>query len=181
MTAPVALTGTPGAGKSSVARALGPPLRAIEVGALALRCSCGRRVAHGVEVDLDRLATFVRRRSVRSGFDLLVGHVAHLLPLRDVIVLRCRPPELRRRLERARRGTPRERDENVLAEALDVVLVEALRPGRHVWEIDTTGRRVEEVAREVARRLRERGPSHYGTVDWLGDPRVTATLLDGGR
>ena len=181
MAAPVALTGTPGVGKSSVARALGPALRSVEVGTLALQCACGRRTPRGVEVDLDRLAAAVRRRSVRSDFDLLVGHVAHLLPLRDVIVLRCHPSELHRRLERARRGTARERRENVVAEALDVVLVEALRPGRRVWEIDTTGRRVHEVAREVARRVRERGLPWYGTVDWLGDREVTETLLDTGR
>ena len=181
MTSPVALSGTPGVGKSSVARALAPPLTSVEVGELALRCSAGRKIREGIEVDLDRLAGLLRRRSLRPRVDLLVGHVAHLLPVRDVIVLRCRPIELARRLERAHRGTARERRTNAVAEALDIVLVEALRPGRRVWEIDTTGRRVDEVAREVARRVRRRGPSRYGGIDWLGDPKVTATLLDPGR
>lgn len=181
MTPPVALTGTPGVGKSSVARVLAPTLASAEVGELALRSSAGRKIRGGVEIDLDRLAEFLRRRSVRSRVDLLVGHVAHLLPVRDVIVLRCRPTELLRRLARAHRGTDRERRENALAEALDVVLVEALRPGRRVWEIDTTGRRVTDVAQEVARRVRCRGPSRYGGTDWLGDPGVTASLLDPGR
>lgn len=181
MTAPVALTGTPGTGKTSVARALAPGVASIEVGELALQCSSGRKIRGGVEIDLDRLAESLRRRTVRSRVDLLIGHVAHLLPVRDVIVLRCHPLELGRRLERAGRRSARERRENVLAEALDVVLVEARRPGRRVWEIDTTGRRVADVAHEVARRLRHRGPSRYGGIDWLADPRVTATLLDPGR
>ena len=46
-------------------------------------------------------------------------------------------------------------------------------------EVDTTGRSVEEVAREVDRLLRQGGPSRHGRVDWLADPRVTAHLLDG--
>lgn len=181
MTSPVALTGTPGVGKSSVARALAPELRSVEVGALALDCSAGRRIRGGVEVDLDRLAVCVRRRSTRDRFDLLVGHVAHLLPLRDVIVLRCHPAELARRLARDRPRSARQRRENVMAEALDVVLVEARGPGRRIWEIDTTHRRPDEVAREVARRFRRRGPSRYGGIDWLGEPGVSETLLDPGR
>ena len=178
---PVALSGTPGTGKTSVARALRPPFRSVEVGELALHTSTGRAIPGGVEVDLDRLSALVRRRSVVAGVDLVVGHVAHLLPLRDVVLLRCHPTELVRRLARSGRGSARERHENATAEALDVVLVEAIRPGRRIWEVDTTGLGVGEVAREVARRLRRRGPPEYGAVDWLRDPRVTDGLLDRGR
>lgn len=181
MRSPLALTGTPGVGKSSVARRLAPTLRSIEVGELALRGASGRRTPAGIEVDLERLAGFLRRRSVRAAFDLLVGHVAHLLPLRDVVVLRCHPLELARRLARAGRGTGRTRCENAAAEALDVVLIEAVRPGHRVWEIDTTGRSVTAVAREVERRFRHRGAPEYGRVDWLADPKVTEGLLDSGR
>lgn len=112
---------------------------------------------------------------------MVVGHLAHLLPIPDVVVLRCHPAELARRLARARRGSPADRRENVLAEATDVVLEESVGRGRRVWEIDTTARPVRAVARAVARRLRGRGPSSYGAVDWLSDPRVTAHLLDRPR
>jgi len=174
----VALTGTPGTGKSSVAATLGARLCSVEVADLALQTGTGRRTADGVEVDLPRLR---RTASVRTGLtdlDLVVGHLSHLLPLRDVVVLRCHPVELERRLRRARRGTPVDRRENCVAEATDVVLLEALGPGRRVWEVDTTGRSVRSVAREVAGRVRDRGRSHYGQVDWLADARVTAHLLD---
>ena len=113
-----------------------------------------------------------------DGIDLVVGHLAHLLPVHDVIVLRCHPLELERRLRAADRGTPAERHENFVAEATDVVLREALGPRRRVWEIDTTRRPVGSVARAVAERLRRRGPPAFGKVDWLADPRVTAHLLD---
>jgi adenylate kinase len=173
----VALTGTPGTGKSAVARALAAALVSEEVGDLAVRCHCGRRVGRGFEVDVPALRTALRRRRVLVGVDLVVGHLSQLLPLRDVIVLRCHPDELLRRLRRSRRGSSKQRYENYVAEATDVILAEAVGPGRRVWEIDTTGRSVGAVARAVAARYRRRGPSAYGRVDWLGDPRVTAHLL----
>jgi adenylate kinase len=180
VTIPVALTGTPGTGKSSVARRLAPSLRSIEVGALALRSRAARRAGQGLEVDVDRLRSVLRRPRAWGGVDLVVGHLAHLLPVRDVIVLRCHPVELVERLRRSRRGNARDRRENFAAEALDVILWEAVRPNRRVWEVDTTHRPVAEVARVVERRVRRRGPSSYGRVDWLADPRVTAHLLDRG-
>ncbi len=171
-----ALTGTPGTGKSAVARRLASRCSWLEVGDLALTEGAGRRRGATVEVDLPRLRA--RLRASRPRVDLLVGHLAHLLPVRDVVVLRCHPVDLERRLRRARRGSARDRRENAVAEATDVVLMEAVRPGRRVWEIDTTDRTVKDVANEVLRRLRRRGRPQYGSVDWLKDPSVTEHLLD---
>jgi adenylate kinase len=176
----VALTGTPGTGKSAVARLLAPDLTCVEVGELALACGCGRRTARGYEVDMIALEKAVLRSRALRGVDLVVGHLSHRLPVRDVIVLRCRPDELLRRLRRSRRGSVRERHENYIVEAIDAILAEAVGSGRRVWEIDTTGRSVREVARAVLARWKRRGPSAYGRVDWLADPSVTAHLLDRG-
>jgi adenylate kinase len=171
-----ALSGVPGTGKSRTARELGRRYRVIEVAELARQWGLARADRGGLEVDL----TAVRRRfrDRPPDADVIVGHLAHLLPIRDVIVLRCRPLELLARLRRARRGTPEDRHANFVAEALDVVLVEALGPGRRVWEIDTTRRSPGAVARAVRRTMSERPPPRRGTVDWLADPSVTAHLLD---
>jgi adenylate kinase len=177
---PVALTGTPGTGKSAVAAAL-PRVRSVEVGDLAVAWGLARRRPASLEVDLAGLRRWARGAGAFGDAELVVGHLAHLLPLRDVLVLRCRPDRLERRLARAGRGSPADRRENAAAEATDVILLEAVRPGRRVWEVDTTDRPIAEVAREVARRLRRRGGSDYGRVDWLADPRVTAHLLDRER
>jgi len=177
---PVALTGTPGVGKSAVAGVLAPRWTVVEVADLALRTGTGRRTRRGVLVDLDRLRAALRRDPAAGGpADVVVGHLAHLLPVREAIVLRCHPLALGRRLARARRGTRRDRAENVVSEALDLVLVEALGERLPVFEVDTTGRHVAEVALEVDRHLRRGGPPRHGRVRWLADPAVTAHLLDG--
>jgi broad-specificity NMP kinase len=177
----VALTGTPGAGKSTVAALLAPRFTVVEVAALALSHGCGRRRGGSVVVDLPRLRRSLRRPGAAAPADVLVGHVAHLLPVREAIVLRCHPRRLLARLGRARRGTPADRFANFVSEATDAVLQEALDAGVPVYEIDTTGRTPRSVAVEVARRLTHPGPPRFGLVDWLRDRAVTAHLLDRPR
>jgi adenylate kinase len=173
----MALTGTPGTGKSRVASELKPSGTAVEVGDLAVERGFGARGRGHVRVDLPRL-----RRSLSNGSSsppaVLVGHLAHLLPVKGAIVLRCHPLALRKRLEAAGRGTPAERQENLVAEAIDLVTREARGRRLPVWEIDTTRRSPRSVAREVERILRDRTPARGPTIDWLADPRVTAHLLD---
>lgn len=177
MAGPIALTGTPGTGKTAIARCLAGTLRCREVGKLANELGCARRGQPGWRVDLPRLRRVLRDRRHLEGIDLVVGHLAHLLPIRDTVVLRCHPEELLRRLRRARRGSAIDRSENYVAEATDVVLCEALGLRRRVWEVDTTRQSVEGAAALVARRWRTRGRPAYGEIDWLADPRVTAHLL----
>ncbi|HXQ78607.1 MAG: AAA family ATPase [Thermoplasmata archaeon] len=179
MSAPVALTGVPGTGKSSVAARLSSMLRSIEVSELAVRWGLALRRQGSLTVDLAGMRRRYRRNP--PAVDLVVGHLAHLLPVRDVLVLRCHPEVLAGRLRRAGRGSAKDRRENYLAEALDLVLVEARGPGRRVWEVDTTRRSPLEVAQIVSRIVRHRPPPRYGIVNWLADPAVTKHLLDGTR
>jgi adenylate kinase len=173
----VALSGTPGSGKSLTARFLDPSWRATEVGDLAVQRGFGHRWRGRVQVDLQAL-----RHSLstdRAGVPgVLVGHLAHLLPVDGAIVLRCHPLVLRSRLVSAARGSAFERQENFVAEAIDLVAREARERGLPVWEVDTTGRTPKSVARAVERILRDRATARGKSIDWLGDPRVTAHLLD---
>ena len=178
--AAVALTGTPGTGKSTVAERLGPSWRTLEVGELAHRLGTGHRRGRDWVVDLAATARAWRALRVPPA-EVVVGHLAHLLPVRDVIVLRCHPRELAQRLARSRPGAEADLRANLVAEATDAILVEAVDLRRRVWEVDTTGRSPTSVAREVARRLRSRGSPSYGRVDWLADAWVGEHLLDWSR
>jgi adenylate kinase len=169
----IALTGTPGTGKTSVSRFLARRHLVVEV---ASPVSTRFRNRRTVTVNLRELSRTLRRRRVRGPPAVLVGHLAHLLPIRDVFILRCHPLELERRLRR--RGTgPRVIEDNMVVEATDFILLEVLRDRRRAWEIDTTGRRALAVAREIERDLDRRIAPHHGSIRWLEDPRVAERLI----
>ncbi|MCI4331681.1 MAG: AAA family ATPase [Thermoplasmata archaeon] len=174
------ISGSPGTGKSSVARGLGHEYDIVEVGDLAVGLGIGKRRGKTVELDLRRLRRQLEGRRPGAG-RVYVGHLAHLLPVRDVVLLRCHPVELERRLRRAHRGSPEDRRANGVVEATDLILLEALKLRRRVWEVDTTGRSIPMVAREVASLLRSRPRPRYGLSRWLEDPRVTEHLLRPAR
>lgn len=175
----LALTGTPGTGKTSARTRLPPRLGAREVGDLAAELGSGRRSRSGaVVVDLPALRRAFRSYARAHPRGILVGHLAHLLPVSYSIVLRCHPRELSRRLRKAKR-TANDRAANVLSEILDVVLVEALGTGAPVRELDVSRLSPDQVARVVTRWARRRPAARYGRINWMADPRVTEEFLRG--
>jgi len=155
----IALTGTPGTGKTAVARILRSmgeevlDLNDIAQGFGLLGPYDRRRRTR--EVDLKGLRRLVGRIHPGKGRLFLEGHYAHLLPVERAVVLRCAPATLRRRL--SRRGYPRSKvRENTLAEALDEITIEAVaRLGKsRVCEIETTKQSVRNVAAIIRRMAR---------------------------
>ena len=158
------ITGTPGTGKTSVAAEL--ERRGCRVVRLADTVEPyvveEDRSRQTLVVDVDRWAD---EFEPVEGF--VEGHLAHLLPCDRVVVLRCRPDVLRRRL--APRGYPEGKvAENAEAEALDVILIETLdeHPGEHVLEVDTTDLSVGECADRIERFVRGELPASHGSIDW---------------
>lgn len=135
-------------------------------------------MVHGIEVDLPSFVRFLRRHRSAVRAELLVGHLAHLLPVQDVVVLRCHPRELGARLDAIRRGSWAARRENMVAEAIGVITAEAVVRRRTVYEVDTTGKDPLRVAREVRRWMAGPRTARWGGVDWLLDRSVTAHLLE---
>ncbi len=143
----LALTGTPGTGKSAVGQALarkGVPVVSVSDAARRLGAVSGydrrRRTA---EVDVTRLRRALERdlRGVHGGSDVVLeGHLAHHLAVDRAVVLRCPPSVLARRLHRRRWPDAKVR-ENVCAEALGVIVTEAVGSlgKRAVFEISTSG------------------------------------------
>jgi len=172
----VALTGSPGVGKSVAARFLPSRYRAVEVSSLALSLGCGHRLArHGVEVDVALLSRRMRASPPPTP-RVVVGHLAHLLPVDRAVVLRCHPRELLRRL--GKRSAPAAwRRENVASEAIDLIVSEARARLSLVDEVDTTRRTPRGSAREVVRCLESPRPRAPAEIDWLADPWVTEYLL----
>lgn len=97
------------------------------------------------------------------------GGLSHFLPCDRLVILRCRPDVLRARLEA--RGYPAGKiAENVEAEALDVVLCEALdrHPPGHLLELETTARSAEETADLVEAFAGGRLAPAHGALDFTG-------------
>jgi adenylate kinase len=160
----IALTGTPGTGKSTVARIIDAGFSIIDLNALIKdHYNLGADPERGSLIaNLDGLITHVENL---KGDYVIEGHVSHYLPVDIVVVLRAAPRLLRERL--TERGWSKAKiDENVEAEALDVILVEALELNDRVYEIDGTCMTQEQIAgavREIARGTDKYKP---GSVDF---------------
>ena len=132
---PLALTGTPGTGKTTLARLLDRPR--LELSNYYKASSDGRDDGGEWLVDLEQMATAVAHDA--SPEAIIEGHLSHRLGLCEtVVVLRCHPDELRERLG-ARGYAEAKLRENLEAEALGIITAEALETGTKVHELDTTG------------------------------------------
>jgi adenylate kinase len=164
----VALTGTPGTGKSSAAQYLARAgWDVLEVNELASRHGMLRSkdpLRGSFEVDPDELQEALASEDYRHG--ILVGHLSHLLEVDLVVVLRCHPDELARRLRG--RGWPEAKvRENALAEALDIILAEAMETDVPVYEVNTTELSPELTAKAVTNVLAgEKEKYAVGNIDW---------------
>lgn len=160
-----AVTGTPGVGKTS-SSALVRSIRVVHVNDIVdeLGVVSGfdeRRKSK--EVDVKKLGKAV---SKMDGDMLLEGHFSHLLGVNVAIVLRCSPKALSERLSGKGWDEAKVR-ENVEAEAIDVILVEAVECVPDVCEIDTTGKTPADVAASIEEIVSgEMKKYPVGNVDW---------------
>jgi adenylate kinase len=167
----VAVTGTPGTGKTTATDLLADdpafPLDVVHVNRLVEDDGLYTEVdadRDSLVADLDALAD---RLADRDDV-LLESHLAHHLDADRVVVLRCHPETLESRL-RERGESEAKATENAESEALDVLLSEAV--DRHglesVYEVDTTDLAPDAVADAIRAVVDgEREPS-AGTVDFV--------------
>ncbi len=169
----VALTGTPGTGKTSVANILKSTygLTVVHLGSIAdARVGYDKeRESYVVDMELlrERVSSMV---SQCEGDVILEGHYAHEMPVDMVIVLRTHPEELEKRL--AARGYCEEKiRENAEAEAMGLITAEALETlgDERVYEVDTTGRNADEVAEIVMAILSGNGEEYRKRINYMGE------------
>jgi len=158
------ITGTPGTGKSLVGTELARRGHTV----VHLTTTIGPYVIGDDDerdaqiIDVDRWAAeFVPV----EGF--VEGHIAHLLPCDLIVVLRCRPDELKKRLSR-RKYQVEKIQENADAEALDVCLIETVEKfsPEQILELDTTARNAASCTDQIERFVNKEIPAGFGTIDW---------------
>ena len=137
MTMRVALTGTPGTGKTSVAKVLRERGHDVLDMTQFIKDN-GLREEYDAErdtysVDVERL------NDALSDMEdcIFEGHLAHFMDVDMIIVMRCHPDVLAERL-RARGYSESKVRENVEAEVLDVILCESVDSEIPTFVIDTS-------------------------------------------
>ncbi|AGB05202.1 putative nucleoside kinase, CMP and AMP kinase [Aciduliprofundum sp. MAR08-339] len=165
----IALTGTPGTGKTSVAKVLEREYRVIY-----LKDFEDARMYYDEErksyvVDIDMLKDKVKELKDKEKV-ILEGHYSHDMPVDLVIVLRCHPDELRKRLEK-RGYIERKIRENLEAEAMGLITSEAINYyGKDkVFEVDTTGREPKDVAEDVRNIIERKDEKFRPRINYMGE------------
>jgi adenylate kinase len=166
----VAVTGTPGTGKTTATDRLETDLDVIHLNEAI------RERGFDQGTDEERGSLIADLEAVRGWLDgrkevVIESHLAHHVNADRVVVLRAHPERIQERL-RARNEGDASAYENAESEALDVILSAAVeRHGKEaVYEVDTTDLSPADVAAEIAAVIDGEQDPRAGTVsylDWL--------------
>jgi adenylate kinase len=174
----IAISGTPGTGKTAVGSVLAKRLNAefVELGQIVKEQQFhhGEDVTRGTLIaDLSKLQDYLvsQFRMMNQQF-VVVGHFADLVPtkyLKALVVLRCHPIILARRLE-ARQWSAKKILENIQAEILGTCVSDALtlHDRYQIFEIDTSDSSVEQEVAAIEAIAAGKGKKYtVGKISWL--------------
>ena len=169
----VAITGTPGVGKSTVSKILAHRFHVIDIHSYAEQHGLFEEYdeeAGSYDVDVEKLNDSMMSEIFSDENVFLDGHLSHFVDCDIIIVLRCDPEILSERLK-ARGYDDRKVLENVQAEVLDVILGESMESDAKVYEIDCSRMSPDEIADKIERIviLGEVDDASPGNVDWSGE------------
>ena len=172
----IALTGTPGTGKTSVSKILKENgFKVIDLNRVACKKDflLGRdEKRDSVIVDVEKFNEHVNKNYSGKDFVFIEGHLSHLLKSVDkVIILRCHPDKLKKNL--SKKGWKEEKiKENLEAEILDIILCETveIHPEKNIFEIDSTSKSADSVASSIMEIIENKfkiiKKFNIGKIDW---------------
>ncbi len=166
----IAITGTPCVGKSTVSDILSRKLgyKLVKINNLAHRLNAYSgydKKTQSKILDMKKIEKEIRK--IRHDV-ILDGHVSHEFLVDIVIVLRCDPKILEKRLkEKYPKNSPKVK-ENVEAEILGVITSESIQKNKNVFEVDISKMTSEQAVESVLSIIKTKNNRFkVGKIDWL--------------
>jgi adenylate kinase len=173
----ISLTGTPGTGKTSISRILYKnKIDILHINKIITKKNIKFEIDQRRKtkiIDIENLNKYIEKK-INNKKNLLVieGHLSHLLNNIDkVIILRCHPEELRKRLLK-KKWNKNKINENIESEILDIILCESLsnHSKKDIYEIDTTGKTTNLISSLILdiikNNFKEKEIYKIGSIDW---------------
>lgn len=169
----IAISGTPGTGKTAVANEL---KKIADVNTISIASVLAmKKIPYEYDkkrgtkaVSIRNLKIAIRKEIKKEKTNVIEGHLSHFLDADLTIILRCRPDVLIKRMQR-RKWTKNKIAENVQSEILDAATIEALNKRNNVIEIDTSAKKPKEIAQVIKKLLNNytlRKKYTAGKIDW---------------
>jgi len=166
----IAITGVPCTGKTEISKLLSKRLnyKLIQVNELAEKLNTFTGYDKKRECKILDMKKLKREINKIKGNVIIEGHTSHLFPVDIVIVLRCNPEVLKKRLEKRYPKNNLKVKENLEAEILGVITSEAIMSNEKVYEIETTDKKPEGVIDNILEILKRNiNKFKVGKIDWL--------------
>jgi len=157
----IAITGTPGTGKTTLCEALSESFSVLSLQELAEEYGCLGTVDStddSAPLDIHLLAE--KWQDEGDGVTFIDGHLSHLLEVDAIVVLRCNPVQLKQRLESRAYSQPKIAA-NVEWELLSGTWSELLEfeIEAPILELDSTSLTIEEMQSQIVEWLEKKCPS----------------------
>ncbi|MFQ6010545.1 MAG: adenylate kinase family protein [Candidatus Aenigmatarchaeota archaeon] len=167
----IAVSGTPGTGKSKASKLLAKKIKykRLDLNRVIKKhklYSFYDRSRKTYVADLRKVREFVSNLVKEEPNLVIDSHISHELKADIVIVLRCKPDVLAKRLKK-KRWSRAKIEENKEAEFIGIISHEARKKHKKVWEINTTSADAQEVARKMENIFKGRGRKYTRVIDWL--------------
>jgi adenylate kinase len=165
----ISISGTPGVGKTSIAKILKKELDAnlILLNALPVPHAYDKKRRTKI-VAISDLQKAAKKKIKKGRLNIIDGHLSHLMVADMTVILRCRPDILEKRMKK--KGWKKGKIiENIQTEILDSTTIEALGTKRKIIEIDTTKKSPKQVAMLIKKVLNSHAlQKKYlpGRIDW---------------
>lgn len=172
----IALTGTPGTGKTSVAEALRiKGFKVVDLNKVVrdkdFLIGKDNKRASDI-VDIEKFNKHIDDNYSGKDIVFIEGHLSHLLKsVEKIIILRCHPDKLRKNL--SKKGWNEEKiKENIEAEILDIILCEAveIHPKKNIFEINVSDKSFEGIVASIIKitinKFKNIKKYKIGKIDW---------------